>query len=174
MALTQVAHTPATAAAYNALIPKYLVQGSDQAITGTTLTDHNTFAAISIAADETWQLLFYFFADAAADVDDVKTQYALTGTLTFPSVRRFAVGPNLAVTVDPVNVTADFRARTPTTSVPFGVGTSTSNVTNWHEAFVVAGGASGGLLTLQWAQNTATSGATTMRAGSYMVGHRLL
>lgn len=174
MALTVTAGGAATAAQYNALIPKYYFQGSDQALATTTLTNHNTFAAIPVADGETWVVEVHLLLTAAADNNDCKVAWAVTGGVAFAARRWSLSMATAAAGVDPVNVAMQTRARTFNTSVDGGVGTSGSNISVWHEGFVVSASGSAGTFTMQWAQQAATSGTTTMVTGSYLVAHRVL
>lgn len=172
MALTVTAGTPATATQYNALIPKYLVQGSDQTATTTTSANHNTFVGITIGAGETWAFDVYMDVDGPT-AGDVKTSWVVTGTATLDT-RRHTLGMATTNTADAnVQTVTGLQARSGA-AVSYGTAPENGSVRgSIQEHMVFSGGASGGTITMQWAQATA-SGTTTMRAGSYLIGHRVI
>lgn len=170
MALEVVAGQPATSAQFNALVPKYLRQASDQALATTTLTNHNTFAAIAFGAGETWHVVACIHYDCATASNGYKSLWTMTGGLSFQS-RRALVG------LGPSETTAsgalgNFQMRDNSGTVGHGGTTSTGTAALSREEFIVAT-TTAGTLTLQWAQQAATSGVTTVRAGSFLVAHRL-
>lgn len=172
MTLTVTAGSPATAAQYNALIPLYVPQSSSQALATTTYTAHNAFNALAFGVGETWAVRVNLWLDSATDGNDAKVRWATTGGLSLFG-RRFIWAPDLSVTVSPINVTMNAQVRATTDSVSGGVGTSTTNGTAWVEEFIVQTVGTAGTLTMEWAQNAAVSGTTTMRSGSFLIAHRV-
>lgn len=167
---TYVAGERITASTLNALVPKYLRQSSDQSLSTTTFTNHNTFAAISFGASETWAVVMNLFHNSANAGNDIKTTWTVSGGLTLASYRAI-VSPGLTAT-STADVAGNFQGRATGDSVSHGSTTSASVFGVVHEEFVVVC-TTAGTLTLQWAQASATSGATTTLAGSYLTAHRL-
>lgn len=171
MALTVTANTPATAAAFNKLVPTYYRQSADQALATTTFTDHNTFTAIAVAANTTWEVYFQLAHTAADIADDIKVRLEATGTVTLDT-HRGIIGEGLTAT-SAVDVAGNFQGRALTDSVSGGSTTSATSLALWTERFVILGGASGGTFGVEWAQSSATSGSTTVKAGSYLIMRQL-
>ncbi len=169
MSLTVVAGTPATAAQYNALIPKFLLQGSDQTLNTTTFTNHSTFAAISIPANESWELCFNLVILSSTAASDLKIQWTSTGTVAFGYRHLQGMGVTATSSADTANV--NLEARLSGDNVSYGVTASATVGASLQEKFIVGGGVSGGTITLQWGC-VAASGNVTVKAGSHMMGHR--
>lgn len=174
MALGVTAGQPATAAQYNALVPFYLPQASDQTITNsTTLTNHNTFASIAVAAGTIWEVYVAYDLGATNLTGHFKSQWVVTGTVTVGRriIRAAATGSTVASDWTSVNSSRDNAAGT----VAFGVDDASTVRTSAEERVIFSGGASGGTYTLQWAQNAAggVGQSTTMYAGSYLIARRL-
>lgn len=185
MALPVTAGRPATYQQFNALVPTYMRQASDQALATTTSTNHNTFAAIPVLVGEVWHVTVLMQTDTANAGNDIKVRWQMTGGVAFSS-RRFisAPGLNMAQPViggatiaagsgGPVEVAGHWQARADTDSVSGGASTDASIASFWREEFVLSGVGTDGTYTLQWAQSTATSGVTTVRAGSFLIARRL-
>jgi hypothetical protein len=170
------AGTRLTASMLNALVPRYLRQASDQALATTTYTTHNTFAAISVAAGETWEVKVFVFHNSADVGNDIKVRWAVTGGVTLDTMRAIS-GPGLAGTGTPgagtaVDVSGNFQGRATTDSVSGGSTTSASVYAFWSESFVVTA-TTAGTFGMEWAQQAAVTGSTTTKAGSYLVMLRI-
>lgn len=170
MALTVTANTPATATQYNALIPRYMLQGSDQTLNTTTFTDHNTFTAISIGANEIWEFTINLVIGDSTAASDLKTRLEVTSTVTTGYRHIIGMGVTATAANDTSNI--DVQARTTTSSVSHGVTASSSVFATMQQKFLVDGGISGGTFGLEWAC-VAASGNVTVKAGSHLIGHRV-
>lgn len=171
MALTVTAGNPATAAQYNALIPTYLLQGSDQALATTTFTNHNTFAAIPFAADTTYHCTCVMSTYAAVATDDIKAQWLVTGGSAISQIAQISQGTD-AVSIGTTTFSGLVFTSGTTTSA--GCHTSATYGGLLRFEFIVVTTGAAGTVTLQWAQNLATSGTTTVEGGSFFVAHRLV
>lgn len=171
MALTVTAGTPGTAAEYNALIPKYTVQGSDQALTSTG-ANWNA-GAITIAANETWECQLYIdYGNASAATSNLQLTWATpTGTATIS--RLMSIGPTAGGLTAPSDVNGGFQARANNSAISYGNTTSTTLRGLAYQSFVVAGGVSGGTIQLTLQMSTAASTGTAY-AGSKFIAHRVL
>lgn len=171
MAITVVANTPATAAAFNNLVPTYYRQASDQALATTTFTDHNTFTALAVAANTTWEVYFQLSHNSADAGNDIKVRLESTGTVTLDTYRGIVA---TGLTSTGIDGTVNSQSRALTDSVSGGSTISATTLALWTERFILLGGASGGTWGVEWAQSTATSGSTTVKAGSYLIMRRLV
>jgi hypothetical protein len=160
-----------TAADLNALVPRYYKQTSDQSLSTTTFTAHNTFASISVGANETWEVVCRLAATSAHADNDVKTDWAVTGSVGFDTYRHITA-PGTSGT-GAADTSAENAARERNSSTAHGVTTSATVLSSIVERFVVTGGGSGGTFTLRWAQSTAFSGSTTVLAGSHLIMRRI-
>lgn len=160
----------ATADQYNALVPLFLRQASDQTISDATATDHNTFAGISIGAGETWQVDVYLDVNGN-ETSDIRILWASTGTVVGGNRHMKAMGTDAtqAGTAESINT----QCRAFTSSTASGVTDHSSNRGSMEEHFLVDGGASGGTITMRWSQNSASGGSATIYAGSWLVARRL-
>lgn len=170
MALTVTAGNPATAAQYNALIPYYLAQGSDQALSTTTFTDHNTFAAIPFAASQTWHCVCVMSVLTANVGNDIKHKWNVTGGATIAKV--FSIGPGPTTTVLGDGTFYGLAYPSGSQASTGALTDATYGATTRFEFIVVT--TTSGTVTLQWAQNAAVSGSTTVKLGSFFVAHRLV
>lgn len=170
MALTVTAGTPATATQYNALIPRYLLQGSDQTLNTTTFTDSNTFTAITIGAGEIWEFTINLVVGDSTTASNLKTRLEATGTVSTGYRHIIGMGVSSTTANDAPNI--DVQARTQASSVSHGVTNSASVFATIQEKFLVDGGISGGTVGLEWAC-VAASGNVTVKAGSHLIGHRV-
>ncbi len=172
MAITVTANTPATAAAFNNLVPTAYFQGSDQALSTTTFTAHNTFTAIPIVVGQYWEVEVHL-ANKAADVgNDIKVRWSATGGVALGTYRHI-LSPGVTATSS-ADVAGNFQARALTDSVSGGSTTSATVFSSWTERFVVTAVGSNGNLGLEWAQAAAISGSTTVLAGSFLIMRRLI
>lgn len=170
MALTVTANTPATATQYNALIPKYIRQASDQTLNTTTMTNHNAWAAISVGAGETWEFTFNGIVGDSTTASDIKTDLDVTGTVTTDRRHIISMGVTASVSNDMSNV--NLQARLTASDVSHGVTNNSDVFATMQEKVIVEGGISGGTLTYRWAC-VAASGNVTMKAGGHMIAHRV-
>ncbi len=171
MALTQVAGTPATAAAYNNLIPRIYEQTADQSLT-TTPANSNVFTAanLTIGANEKWWCeLLLDFGNFSTATNNIQLDWgAATGTVVHG--RLYTIGPaGGSGSVTDGNGT--FASRVCDTTVSYSGTASTSIRGAARQVFIVDGGASGGALgTLTLAMSAGTGTAYT---GSVMIMHRV-
>lgn len=171
MTLEVVAGTAATAQAFNNLVPVYMRQASDQALATTTFTDHNTFAAIPMLVGETWEVFLRLAHNSADAGNDIKVRWESTGGVALVGYRHIT-SPGLTATSS-ADVAGNFQARALTDSVSGGSTTSASVFASWCEHLVLECSGTNGTYGVEWAQAAATSGSTTVKAGSILVARRL-
>jgi hypothetical protein len=159
-----------TAARLNAFVPKYLYQSSDQTLNTTSMTNHNTFANVAVAAGETWEFCFNLVIGNSTAASDMKTDLNVSGTVTTSLRHIFSIGASATQSFDIGNV--NVQARDTTADVSHGVVASASVFATLQEKVVVFGGASGGTLSYRWSC-VAASGNVSVLAGSHMIAHRV-
>jgi hypothetical protein len=101
---------------------------------------------------------------------DIQIGYRRTGTVTQVSAREFD-GPELATTTGVSTLVRHQKSGASTPDAPASYGTPAGNSGLIREAYWVDGGATGGTLTLQWAQAVSTVGDTVLTG--YMVATRV-
>lgn len=97
---------------------------------------------------------------------DIRVCWGTTGTIATVANRR-VIGPAVATTD---SAATSVRAQTGwalTTNVQYGCDGVAAGLI--QESFIVDGGASGGVLTLQWAQGTSSGTNTTVKSNSSLV-----
>lgn len=170
MALPVTSNTPATAAQYNALIPKYLRQTADQTLNTTSMTAHNTWASIAVGAGEVWEFCFNSIIASSTAASDVKTDLDVTGTVT--TDWRHIISPGVTATASNDIGNVNVQARATTDDVSHGGITSGTVGGTLQEKVMVDGGVSGGTITYRWAC-VAASGNCVLKAGGHMIAHRV-
>lgn len=170
MAITWAAGQRITAAGLNAFVPAYLMQSADQTLNTVTFTDHNTFTAISVGANETWEYTINLVIGDSTAASDIQTRLEVTSTVTTGYRHIIGMGVTATTANDTTNI--DVQARTTTTIVSHGVTASSSVFATLQEKFIVLGGVSGGTFGLEW-RCVAASGNVTVKAGSHLIGHRV-
>lgn len=131
---------------------------SDETVTSSTVFQDDNVLILPVGINEVWQFWFnlLFTADTAGDL---KTQY------TFPSGGAFSAVSSF---VDAANAASNdiIRATTsPTNTAVYGSQSATVPQFIGIQGVYVNGG-TGGSVTLQWAQNTSSATATTIKTNS--------
>lgn len=161
----------------NAFVPTYYRQTADQSLATTTFTNHNLWTGLTFNANELWHVEMVMVHTAADVADDIKVRLESTGTVTIDGYRAILseslVSASSAGTNTALDTTVNWQGRLLTDSVSGGSTLSTTSFAVWRETFVLNGGVSGGTWGVEWAQSSATSGNTTVKAGSYLIMHRL-
>lgn len=172
MAITVTAGQRITAANLNAFVPIFVQKTSDESRTSTTTNSNDaTFAAIAFDANTIWECLLVLDVDGAT-AGDLKTTWTVTGGTTFTS-RVHVVGMGVTGTAANDSLNTSVQARTSAASVSMGIQPEASGVrTTIQERFFVTS-TTAGTITLQWAQVASNATASTIRAGSYFIAHRV-
>lgn len=174
---TQTLTNKSIDAATNTLTNVFLAKqkSGTQTVSASTTPVNDADLTFTLAANAQYMLTAVLSATGTA-AGDIKTNWAVTGTAAQVS-NRSCVGPSINTT----DVTGAAAAATTvgvvrasmhdlTTQVPYGVdGAATSTI---REEVWVTGGASGGTITLQWAQNAA-SGSTSLGPNSRAMLQRI-
>lgn len=167
MAITAAVGERLTAAKFNALVPYYLRQGSDQALT-TTPANSNTFVSLAFNAGEVWALdMFVDYGGFSVATNNLQTNWSVTGGLTGDRLMTTGVAAGSGSTTD---TNGHWLSR------PFTQSTSYSGTTNTtvsrgqaRQAFVITMTTAGTMtLVVQM-----SGGTGTVYAGSYIVGRRI-
>lgn len=164
------------------LEPVPIIKSAPESRTTTTFADDATFAAIFLRA-QVWEVELRLDVTGPTG-GDIKVQWTLpdldgvaggvqNGLVGIGFVR-WCSGPALAATATS-DTSVVCSTRDYDQSVSYGTDTSTTVRTAIVERLLIDTRAANELsgITLQWAQ-AAASGTTTIRAGSYMVGRRLV
>lgn len=149
-----------TAAGVNAwLVPATQSRTADQSVTSSTaLVDDNTLAA-AVAANATYHVeAVLIFVGGTQGSSDLKIAWTAPAGVTMNWV---AAGKNTGGT----NTWTDAQT-TPGATVALGTSGATVRMAKIEGTLVT--GATAGTLQLQWAQNTSSGTATTMKTGSVL------
>jgi len=138
---------------------------ADESVTSSTTLQDDDHLTFSAGANEEW------FADLEIDAGAAMNSSGLKIAVTTPA------GATLNVTAFALGESGNFlKARTTSSggALVFSVANfaSTSNVVVRMSVWVLNGGTAGSI-TLQFAQDTSSSSAITLRKGSHMVAHRM-
>lgn len=138
---------------------------ADESVTSSTTLqddDHLTFA---IAANEEWVANFYL--DAGAGLSSTGIKLAITGPsgVTLNIMLKMIAGD---ATVAYRQTTTSGNAMQLNTALLAGTSLALIQIDVWALNNTTAGN-----ITLQWAQDTSSGTATTLRKGSFMVPHRI-
>jgi hypothetical protein len=143
-----------------------LIKTVDESVTSSTTLQDDDELKFSIAAGETWQFEVFAFWGAASTSPDIKVALNGPGTPTL-----------LRAQIQHYNGQGD-APYSGTVVTSYGVAESidiSSGPPN--TLFVIKGtvvnGATAGTLVVQWAQRASSVTATTVKAGSYLVAHRI-
>lgn len=138
-----------------------IVKTADEVVVNNTLQDDDTLQFATVANTQyAIRLRAWFDTTATADF-----KYRMTHTGTTTRVRRYierAVAGGTSATTPTVAMENAFDAADVTL---IGTGTTGGFV---REDIILQVGASGGVLKLQWAQNTTDAAGTTVLEGSYL------
>jgi len=143
------------------------VKTSNQSVNNTTVKVSDTALTLPLAASATYHVSMIVIASGPAGADWAQTWSFPAGTTGV----QFIHGPELPVTtVRSTNIQA--RSASLSTNLSYGTD-GTENSAIREELFLTTAGTAGNL-TLTWAQQVATVGATTVLAGSWITAYRVV
>lgn len=153
-----------TAAELNLLVPIYVLKGSNQVVTNSTVLVNDNDITFTLAPNQSYAVDINLQVVSSATAHGISVGYAVTGTVAI--VARSGVGPGLG-TANTRLTTMNSVSFTNLGALTYGTDSQTSQV--W-EKLVFTSGASGGTVTMQWAQATAGAATTTtVGAGSHAI-----
>lgn len=154
-----------TAAQMNLLCPTYAVKSATQTVTNSTALVNDNDLTFTLLPNQTYQIDWNLEAASSAVAHGINIGYALTNTVAI--VARQGIGPVAGAAAASTSTLVHAFGFNAVSAVGYGTDTGTAAV--WEKTIFTAG-ASGGLVTLQFAQNTAGAGTTTsLVAGSHAV-----
>lgn len=159
-----------TASQLNLLAPQFAFKATNQQTTTTTLVT-DTDLVMTLVANQTFKVEFELYVQQSTALTNFSVTPTLGGTLTLlTSNSRFILGPSGTA----ANVTSDqnfpIQGRSAGLGAAFyGLGSTTGSTFLVRESLLIASGASGGSVGLQWAEGSATAGPIIVTAGSHMI-----
>lgn len=146
---------------------KYVRKAVDETITSSTSLQNDDELFLSVDANKTYEVFFVATYNGATAGD---ISWRVTGpassTLTMPSI-----GIQQAGAGSGDDLTEAYNQALPVAQQYGALGTGILSPIYWHGLIVVAGTA--GTIQFQWAQNTSSGTATTVKAGSFMILRRV-
>lgn len=132
----------------------------DENILSDIVSDDDAELLFTVLANTNYAFKFHIFYDTPAAAD-FKYNLANNGaTITLVRIRKKSINPGTSAYV----ITA--------AQTVFGTSTSIATASATPGEIEISGivqvGASGGIISFQWSQNTSTASATTVRAGSFL------
>lgn len=170
MAISFAAGQLITANQMNLLAPQFVFKSANQQTTTTTLVT-DTDLLVTLVANQTFKVEFELYVQQSTALTNFSVTPTLGGTLTLlTSNSRFILGPSGTA----ANVTSDqnfpIQGRSAGLGAAFyGLGSTTGSTFLVRESLLIASGASGGSVGLQWAEGSATAGPIIVTAGSHMI-----
>lgn len=156
-----------TASRLQDMVPIMAVKTSGTSRTSTTTVTADPDLVLTLRPNVTYlcRLNMAAIGDAAGDI---KVAYSTTGTITEVLARRKTGGMATGggAPSDNANMNAAHSGGTLSTQQPYGCHASVRN--SIEEWFVVAAGASGGTISMTWAQNTSSATATQVTTGTFL------
>lgn len=176
MTYSFVAGNVLTAAGLNNLSPVYVLKQAAETVTNSAVLQNDDELLVVLAASKVYKITLNLVFGTSVNTSDIKLAWTISGTLSHVGSRTCR-GPSISTTDQGASAAAAITVGVLRSSGGHGLGTAVSygndgaaNTSAVEEAFVISGGASGGTLTLQWAQNTAAAATTaTVVAGSYLI-----
>lgn len=161
------------AASLNALLPIYIIKLATETVTNSVTLQDDDELKVTLVAGRTYLIQLRAICGVTA-AQDIKMAWLRTGTLNHAGAR-MCTGPSINTTdvsgtapaATTVGVIRRSGGHSLTTAVNYGLdGTSTAAI---EETFIIQVDVTG-VLTLQWAQNTAAAATSaTVIAGSYII-----
>ncbi len=155
-----------TAARLQDMVPILVIKTSATSRASTTTATADPDLVVTLRPNVTYLMKVSVCVIGAA-AGDFKMGYSVTGTLTETGAMRTSHG--MATTGgdprDTANVRADGGTGTTTIASTPAYGTHATARNNVEETFIIAAGASGGVLSLIWAQQTSDVTATQITKG---------
>lgn len=147
--------------------PLSVTKTADQSVNNTTTKVADNHLTLSLAASAIYHVSVMVIVSGPTGGDWAQLWSFPTGT----TGTQFVQGPELPVTsVRSTNI----QARSASLSTALAYGTDGSENSAVREELFITTSTTAGSLTLTWAQNIATVGSTTVRAGSWMSAHRVV
>lgn len=164
-ALSFTAGQALTAAQLNLLVPLYVIKGSNQVVTNSAVLVNDNDIVFSLLPNQSYHVALHLLLSATTKVPNGKYNLAVTGTVASVGAAMHVVAPTSPM---PAGGAALYTVESGASNAAnFGVDTAPVCV---KLDGIFSGGASGGTVTLQFAQQTATvATSTTMLAGSFGV-----
>lgn len=155
-----------TAANLNAALLLSAYKANDQSVTSSTTLVNDNELAIPVAANTTYYVkALVFYAGGTHNTSDFKYNFTYPAGSASPSVRYIGLTPAaLAVQYGTVILGG---------AGAFGTN-GTSNILTVDLDFTLITSTTSGTLHLQWAQNTSSGTATTVKAGSSLLAWQML
>lgn len=151
----------------NAIGPHiHLRKTADESVTSSVVLQNDDHLFFSIAANEIWIVQFALFYQAA-QAGDLQVAWTVPAGCTGIHGGQAPA----TTTTDGTNTTMWTRPQTSFATALLLGGDGAANCTLLGAATFV-NGATAGTVQLQWAQNTSSATATTVRANSYLLAHR--
>ena len=149
----------------NLLAPVYTVKSTPQSVTDSATLVNDNDLVFTVVANQAVQISYRLGVTAGSTAPGIKTAYLLTGTVAVQA--RHGLGPASGTVTASTSTAMHAFMFNSTAAANYAADTGVATV--WEDV-VFTTGASGGTITLQWAQNTATVGvSTTLNAGSYAI-----
>lgn len=157
--------------------PIFAVCAADQLVTNSTTLVSSVYLTFTLAAGRTYEIDANLVMQATTTTGNIKTAWAVTGTVAAAITsgnERMVQGPPDTGTSLPDSTLVQTRAFALAAAPLYTMNTANSNYYA-HERLLVVGGASGGTLTLQFAQNTGVAAnSAKLMANSYATARRVL
>lgn len=145
------------------------LKSAGQDVTNSTTFQNDAELAYPLLAGGVYRIRFVIFSLSANATPDLKTAWAVPSG---SSGLKMCQGPTdtAAAFTSRTNTAARMSGHGFTTSVTYQVDTTAVAI---EEEGILTMGSTAGSVTLQWAQNTASTTATSVLAGSYLTVERL-
>lgn len=154
-----------TAAQMNLLCPQMVTKAADQGVTSSAVLVNDTDLVVTLLPNQTYHVAYHLLFSATTRVPNGKYNLALTGTIASLGSAMHVVAPTNPM---PAGGAALYTIESgASNAAAFGVDTAPVCV---KLDGLFTGGASGGTITFQFAQNAATAATTTtILAGSFAI-----
>lgn len=146
-----------TAGEENNALGIYAYKGSDQSVTSSTTLVNDNALAVALTANTTYKVeLLLFYTGGTAGSSDIKWDFTVPSGAVLSPVRELGLTTGLAVQYLTVPAGGAFGSN------------GTGNKMAAEIACTIAVSSTPGLLQFQFAQNTSSATATTVKAGSLL------
>lgn len=165
MAISWATGDSITASKLQDMVPVYAVKNGDTSRASTITPTNDADLTLTLRPGVTYRVVAEIGCTGAT-AGDIRLCWAVTGTITTITNRRI-IGPQVATTDSTATSVKIQTGWALTSNVQYGTdGVAAGYI---QETFIVAAGASGGVLTLQWAQGTSNATGTVLKANSSVV-----
>jgi len=153
----------------NNKIYQYIQKTSDELrVANTTLTDDNDLH-VRLLPYGVYKITARFSFSAGLNTPDFKSAWAYSTDIT-PLTFKNMIGPTVPST-DSTNTSV--RCTALAIDAVTNYGADGTHISQAHEEFIVSTGNTGGILKLQWAQNTSIAATLTLYEESYMIVEKI-